>query len=271
MARQALGALTTMNTSTHLDAMLIELYALRELITDPSYTGSTPKLTFSAGYNLGLGGAPDSGGFGGTWKVFEVAAGGGTGAAVQLSATGTGSGQVLGSYAFISAGSSAGDKVGASIRAMRANATTSSAASLLEVFTNNGSSNTLAARIDESQNVLVVGPGALGYGSGAGGTVLQATSKSTGVTLNKATGQITLNAASLAANTAVAFTLTNSLIGANDMLHVQRISGGTAGAYQVWADSSAAGSAVIYVLNRTGGALAEAVVLQFAVIKGATS
>ncbi len=112
---------------------------------------------------------------------------------------------------------------------------------------------------------------AFGYGttSGVGGTVTQATSKSTGVTLNKPTGQITLNAASLAASTTALFTLTNSAIGANDTIICHRKSGGTAGAYQVWVDSVAAGSCVIAVRNTTAGALAEAPLLQYSIIKGA--
>ena len=39
----------------------------------------------------------------------------------------------------------------------------------------------------------------IGYATGAGGTVTQATSKSTAVILNKLTGAITMNAASQAA------------------------------------------------------------------------
>ena len=52
----------------------------------------------------------------------------------------------------------------------------------------------------------------IGYSTGAGGTVIQATNKSTGVTLNTVTGIITMNNASLAADTSVAFVLTDSAI-----------------------------------------------------------
>jgi len=103
-----------------------------------------------------------------------------------------------------------------------------------------------------------------------GGAVTQATSKSTGVTLSKATGQITMDAASLAAATVVSFTLTNTLIAATDVLILNHISGGTAGAYTLNAQC-AAGSASINVRNATAGALAEAIVIQFVLIKGATS
>jgi hypothetical protein len=71
----------------------------------------------------------------------------------------------------------------------------------------------------------------IGYASGAQGTVTQITSKSTGVTLNKSSGQITMNNASLAAGTTVLFTLTNSTLSAKDVLIVNVGSGGTSGAY----------------------------------------
>lgn len=102
----------------------------------------------------------------------------------------------------------------------------------------------------------------------SGGSVTQATSKATGVTLNTLSGQITLDAASLASATLVSFTLTNSAIGADDHIVVHRKSAGTATSYRVWCDSVAAGSCVIAVENITGGALAEAVVLGFRVLRG---
>jgi hypothetical protein len=109
-----------------------------------------------------------------------------------------------------------------------------------------------------------------GYGSGAGGTVTQATNKSTGVTLNTRCGQVTMNAANLATNTAVSFTLTNDQIAATDLIVVNHVSGGTTGAY-LFGARAAAGSATITVRNVTGGDLAEAVVIAFAVIKATTS
>ena len=110
----------------------------------------------------------------------------------------------------------------------------------------------------------------LGYSSAAQGTVTQATNKSTGVTLNKSMGKITMNAASLAAGTSVTFTLTNSTISANDVVIASISGGGTAGAYWPYVSSQATGSAVIGLYNNTGGALAEAVVINFAVIHGAS-
>jgi len=116
----------------------------------------------------------------------------------------------------------------------------------------------------------------IGYPTGAGGAVTQATSRTTGVTLDKITGQITLFPASLAGHDADEFTLTNSNIGANDLI-VLGIKSGCAAAtrkyYQVHVVAQAAGSCVISVgtidnttIPPTG---TDSPVLQFAIIKGA--
>jgi hypothetical protein len=115
-------------------------------------------------------------------------------------------------------------------------------------------------------NQVISGTGKQGYATGSGGTVTQLTSKATGVTLSKSTGQITLNAAALAADTTVSFTLTNTVIEAGDILIMNHISAGTAGSYLLNAQS-AAGSASINVRNITTGSLSEAIVIAFAVIK----
>jgi hypothetical protein len=106
----------------------------------------------------------------------------------------------------------------------------------------------------------------LGYTSDAQGTVTQATSKSTGVTLNKSAGQITMNNAALGATTNVTFTLTNSFISANDILILNVGSGATAGAYNCWVSGLSAGAATITVRNISAGSLSEAVVINFALI-----
>jgi hypothetical protein len=109
-----------------------------------------------------------------------------------------------------------------------------------------------------------------GYAAGAGGTVTQATNKSTGATLNTRCGTVTMNGAELAADTTVSFTLTNSQIEATDVVMLNHASAGTAGAYTLNAQA-AAGSASINVRNVTGGALSEAIVIRFAVIKATTT
>lgn len=107
----------------------------------------------------------------------------------------------------------------------------------------------------------------VGYATGAGGAVTQATSKSTGVTLNKVCGAITMNNAALGNNNSVSFTLTNSAIAATDVVAVSIKSGATAGGYLLLVDAVAAGSCQISLRNHSGGSLSEAVVVNFAVIK----
>lgn len=111
----------------------------------------------------------------------------------------------------------------------------------------------------------------IGYATGAGGTVTQATDKTTGVTLNKVTGEITLNAAALAAATIVTFTLTNSAIAATDLIVTAHHSGGTFGAYTINAWATGAGTASIAVRNNTAASLSEAIVIKFAVVKAVTA
>jgi hypothetical protein len=107
----------------------------------------------------------------------------------------------------------------------------------------------------------------IGYAAAAQGAVTQATSKSTAVTLDKSAGRITMNNASLATATNATFTLNNALISVNDAV-VLTISGGqaTAGSYNVFANSLAAGSVSITLRNISGGTLSEAVIINFAII-----
>jgi hypothetical protein len=112
----------------------------------------------------------------------------------------------------------------------------------------------------------------IGYPTGTGGTVTQATNKSTAVTLDKISGQITMNAAQLNRNTGVSFTLNSSFIAATDVVIVNIASGATANSYTATIDAVAAGSCLIHLHNHTTGTdLSEAVVLNFVVIKGAHS
>jgi len=115
----------------------------------------------------------------------------------------------------------------------------------------------------------------LGFAVGSGGTVTQGTSRTTGVTLNKLTGEIVLFAASISGHDADEFTLTNSTIGANDVVMVCIKSGAAAGTrkyYQTHVVEVAAGSCIISVGNIDNSSIpaagTESPVLQFVVIKG---
>jgi hypothetical protein len=113
-----------------------------------------------------------------------------------------------------------------------------------------------------------------GYTAAAQGTVTQATSKSTGVTLNKSAGQITMNAAALAGSTAVSFILTNSIISANDTMIVNissNTTGSAAGAYTTYVSYLVAGSALITLRNLTAStSYSEAVIINFSILHGAS-
>lgn len=119
---------------------------------------------------------------------------------------------------------------------------------------------------------LVSGTGKQGYATGSGGTVTQGSGsgKATAVTLSKTNGSITMDTAILNANTSASFTLTNTTIEAGDILVMNHISGGTAGAYTLNAQC-AAGSAVITLRNVTSGNLTEAPVIRFAVVKAVSA
>jgi hypothetical protein len=113
----------------------------------------------------------------------------------------------------------------------------------------------------------------IGYSAGAQGAVTQLTDKSTAVTLNKSAGRITMNNAALAGNTAVSFTLNNSLISANDTIIVcisSVTTGSTAGAYTSYVSNMTTGSASITLRNLSGTSYSEAVIINYAVIHGAS-
>lgn len=103
----------------------------------------------------------------------------------------------------------------------------------------------------------------LGYGTGSGGTVTQATSRTTGVTLNKTNGSITLVSAAGTA-TWQSFTVTNSTVAATDVVVLSQRSG--TDLYMLEVTAVAAGSFRISFAT-TGGTTTEQPVFNFAVIK----
>ena len=118
-------------------------------------------------------------------------------------------------------------------------------------------------RIDTSGNVLITGVGGLGYGTGSGGAVTQATSRTTGVTLNKTNGAITLVSAA-GSVTYSSFTVTNSTVAATDTIIVNQKSG--TDKYIILVTTVAAGSFQI-TFATTAGVTTEQPVFNFAVIK----
>ena len=112
----------------------------------------------------------------------------------------------------------------------------------------------------------------LGYGIGAGGAVTQSTSKSTAVTLNKPCGQITMNNAALAAGAEVSFTVNNTLVTTSDSVLISPLwATVNPNNYQCRLTYVGGGAFGIAVKNISAGSLSEALIINFAIIKGATS
>jgi hypothetical protein len=107
------------------------------------------------------------------------------------------------------------------------------------------------------------GTAGVGYATGAGGTVTQGTSRTTGVTLNKTTGAITLFSAA-GTTTAATFTVTNSTVAATDVIILNQKSG--TDLYDLMVTAVAAGSFNI-TFRTTSGTTTETPVFNFAVIK----
>ena len=110
----------------------------------------------------------------------------------------------------------------------------------------------------------------IGYTAAAQGAITQLTDKGTAVTLNKSAGRITMNNAALAGNTAVSFTMNNTLISTNDTIIVNVSGGATTGAYTSYVTSMTSGSAILTLRNLTSGSLSEAVILNYSIIHGAS-
>ena len=128
---------------------------------------------------------------------------------------------------------------------------------------------TNAMILDYSGNLLLTsGTCGLGYGTGAGGTVTQLTSKSTAVTLNKPCGRITMNNAALAAGTTVVFQVNNSLITNNDNVF---LTNNYHEQYSMRVTDVNDGNFRVGVKNETAVSLADAVLFNFTIIKGAVA
>jgi len=111
--------------------------------------------------------------------------------------------------------------------------------------------------------IVSTGTAGVGYATGAGGAVTQITSRTTGVTLNKTTGAITMFSAA-GTTTAATFTVTNSTVAATDVIILNQKSG--TDLYDLMVTAVAAGSFSL-TFRTTGGTTTETPVFNFAVIK----
>lgn len=118
--------------------------------------------------------------------------------------------------------------------------------------------------------ILTSGTGALGYGTGAGGTVTQLTNKYTAVTLNKPSGKITMNNDALAAGASVFFAVNNSLVTISDHI-VLTMGGSTTNTNYIVFPTFSISSGMFYIMvkNISAGSLSEALEINFSIIKGA--
>ena len=129
---------------------------------------------------------------------------------------------------------------------------------------------TVTSNLVSINKIVTTSNSGIGYAVGAGGTQTQTSNKTNPVTLNTIAGQITLNNQSLGAGAHATFVLNNTAIANTDVMIINHVSGGTIGAYTFDVSCNTA-NASITITNRTGGALAEAPVIRFAVIKSAIS
>lgn len=111
----------------------------------------------------------------------------------------------------------------------------------------------------------------IGYGTGAGGTVTQLTSKATAVALNKPNGIITMNSSALASGSIVTFILNNSLLSSSDNLILNCLYDNNATSYNVDVGLIVNTQAFINVKNISAGSLSEPIRINYAIVKGATS
>lgn len=117
-------------------------------------------------------------------------------------------------------------------------------------------------------NIKCSGPGGIGYAIGAGSTVTQATSRTTGVTINALCGAITLLSAAGPNGTAFSFTVTNNAVAASDVVIVSQKSG--TDVYTVQAVTNVVAGSFKLTLNAAGNTV-EQPVFNFAVIKAVTA
>jgi hypothetical protein len=127
----------------------------------------------------------------------------------------------------------------------------------------------------EDQNIIgadlvsatdIVSTGTLGYGSAQFGTVTQTNNKTTGVTINTPSGQITTANAQMAPNANAVFVVTCSAVSARDAVVANVASGGTLGAYNVFVAAIANGSFTLELKNVTNNAYSEAIKLNYIII-----
>jgi len=132
---------------------------------------------------------------------------------------------------------------------------------------NAGSNNVASLSYDTSGLKVIDRTGSIGYGAGAGAAVTQGTSKTTTVTLNAPTGEITTASSLLNAGASAVFTVYNNTVLATDIIVVSNKNGN----YTTNIYGTSVGSFVIRLTNISGSNLTDAVVINFARISGSAT
>lgn len=131
---------------------------------------------------------------------------------------------------------------------------------------------TTSGNVITMDNIIQKTAVAIGYGTGAGGSVTQLTSKSTNVTLNKPCGQITMSNSTLNAGDSAYFNVFNNLISLTDNIILSPVeSVSNSLNYKIEKFVIVNGSFGIKITNISGLNLSEAFKFNFIIIKGATS
>ncbi len=119
-----------------------------------------------------------------------------------------------------------------------------------------------------SGTLLATSPTAgIGYGAGSGSTSTQLTNKSTAVTLNGLTGQITLNSFSMSSAATASFTLTNSAIAATDVI----ITNANSASYSARATTGGTGTSLFTIKNESAVTASDSPVISFSILRGSAN
>jgi hypothetical protein len=107
--------------------------------------------------------------------------------------------------------------------------------------------------------------GTIGYAASAFGTVTQSNNKTTAVTINTPSGQITTANAQMAPSANAVFVVNCSTVSTRDVVVVSVASGGTLGAYNAFIAAVGDGSFTVELKNVTNNAYSEAIKLNYAI------
>ena len=121
----------------------------------------------------------------------------------------------------------------------------------------------IGANVVQAENIATTGT--IGYAAGSFGTVTQTNNKTTGVTLNTPSGQITTANAQMAPNANAVFVVTCSACSLKDVVVISVASGGTLGAYNAFIAAVGNGSFTVELKNVTNNAYSEAIKLNYAI------